>query len=160
MEKIIYYIEDAEKRVRKSDHILYITFPLIKDKKLLLKVLLELKVAILDCINAILQMEYISKRINLSQDPKTNLRIFQLECAPNFNINEEEIRRIKDLITLAEKHKKSHFEFVKDDKIVILSENFQQDSISFEEIKDFLLLSKSILKKTSIGLKKGFLRKL
>lgn len=156
MEKVIYYIEDAERRVRKSDHILYITFPLIKDKKLLLKVLLELKIAILDCINAILQMEYVSKKINLSQDPNVNLRTFQLECAPRFNIDEKEVIGIRKLIELAEKHKKSHFEFVKDDKIIILSENFQQETISLEEIKSFLLLSKDILKKTSIGLKRGF----
>ena len=53
------------------------TFPLVKDKKLLLKILLELKKGLAHIINAILQYEYLYKRIRLSQDSKSNFNVFK-----------------------------------------------------------------------------------
>ena len=65
MERFLEYIQEAEKIIQTVDHMAYITFPLIKDKKLLLKILLETKIAVANCINSILQHEYIYKRITL-----------------------------------------------------------------------------------------------
>ena len=48
----------------------------------------------------------------------------------------------------------SPIEFVKNEKIIILSENLKIETINIEKIKEFLLLSKNILAKT----KKGILR--
>ena len=59
------------------------------------------------------------------------------------------------LFEIAEKHKQSSMEFVKNEKIVILSENFNHIEITLEKIREFLALSKSILQKT----KENFLRK-
>ena len=48
MNKIIQKIEEAEKIIANADHILYVSFPLIQDKRLLIRVLSELKKAILE----------------------------------------------------------------------------------------------------------------
>lgn len=148
MQKFVEYLLEAERKTKAIDHMLYVTFPLIKDKKLLLKILSESKIVIADCINSILQYEYINKRIELTKDPKTNFKLFKEKCSKRYNITEQEIKLILDLFEIIEIYKKSYFDFPRDDKIIIISENMQYKDLPFEKIKEFLLLTKDILKKT------------
>jgi len=153
MEKFIENLQEAQKTIRIADHLLYMTFPLVKDKKLLLKIVLELKKGLTHGINAILQYEYLYKRIRLSPDSKANFKIFQQKCAPRYNISDEEIRTVLEIFNLVEKHKKSPMEFVKNEKVVILSQDLQIDIITFEKTKEFLQISKEILGKIRLALK-------
>jgi len=148
MEKFLEYLREAEKIVQTVDHMAYVTFPLIKDKRLLLKLLIETKTAVANCINAILQYEYLNKRITLFKDPKINFRVFKEKCAPGYKITYEEIKLISELFEVSEKHKQSQMEFLKDDKIVILSKNLDINVITPEKTKRFLALAKDILRKT------------
>ena len=154
MEKFLEYLRTAEEKIQTADHMIYITFPLIKDKRLLLKILSEINIIVLNIMNSILQYEYIYKRINLTRDAKENLRIFVQECAPRYNITEQELKLILEILDLAKKHKESPFEFVKEEKVVILSENLKPSAITLEKTKEFLLVVKSMLKKTREGMKK------
>ena len=148
MEKFIEYLAEAERIIKTADHLIYMTFPLVKDKKLLLKILSETKIVITNCINSILQYEYLYKRIKLYKDPKTNFRTFREKCAPRYKITKEEIKIIIELFEIVENHKQSPFEFVKNEKIIILSENLEQKTLTIEKTKEFLLLAKNILKKS------------
>ena len=59
MEKFLKDIQEAEKLIRKIDHMTYMTYPLIQDKRLILKIISETKNAIIKCINSILHYEYL-----------------------------------------------------------------------------------------------------
>lgn len=154
MEKFLEYLKTAEEKTQTVDHMIYVTFPLIKDKKLLLKILSEMNIIVLTTINSILQYEYLYKRIDLTRDAKTNLKIFAQQCAPLYQITEQEIKLILELINLAEKHKKSPFEFIKEEKVVILSEHLKPSTITLDKAKEFLLNIKIILKKTKETMKR------
>ena len=156
MEKFLENIQEAEKDLRTLDHMIYVTFPLIKDKRLLLKVVQDIKDVITNCITSILQYEYLYKRISLYRDSRENLKTFTEKCAQRYNIGKEEIRLILELFRLVENHKKSPFEFVKDEKIVILSENSKPTTMTLEKAKEFLITAKDILRKTKEGIKVGF----
>ncbi|HEA46280.1 MAG TPA: hypothetical protein ENH99_00685 [Candidatus Pacearchaeota archaeon] len=156
MERFLENVIEAEKIIRTSDHIIYITFPLVKDKRLLLKVLQEIKNAVTLCISAVLQYDYVFKRINLYKDPKSNFKTFIDKCAPRYNITKEEIDSINELFDFIEKHKESPFEFVKDDKVIILSSSLKPKTLTLEKVKEFLILSKEILKKTRDSVKRNF----
>ena len=148
MEKFLESLNKAEKIIQAADHMFYITLPLIKDKRLLLRILLETNIAVANCINLILQYEYLFKRISLYTDSKENLRTFEKNCAPRYNITEQELRSIFELFDLVKRHKESPFEFMKNGKVVILSKNLEQKIISDEKIKEFLIIAKQVLKKT------------
>jgi hypothetical protein len=148
MEKFLENLHEAEQLIKKIDHMVYVTYPLIQDKRLVLKIISETKNAIIRCINSILQYEYLYKRVRLTKDPKENLRIFKVKCAPRYNISIEEIKLMLKLFDLIEKHKKSPFEFRKQEKIVILSENSSPKIIVIEDAKEFLALAKGILLKS------------
>ena len=73
-----------------------------------------------------------------------------------YNIGKEEIRLILELFKFVENHKKSPFEFIKEEKIVILSENSKPTIITLEKTKEFLITAKDILRKTKEGIKGSF----
>lgn len=156
MEKFIEYLQEAEKKIRTVDHLIYMSFPIIKEKRLLLKIFEDIKTIITNCINAILQYEYLYKRIRLSQNPKTNLETFKIKCAPKYGLTKEDISEITELFDIVEKHKESPIEFVKENKIIILSENMKQKTVKIEKTKELLLLTKRILQKS----KEKILRKI
>lgn len=148
MEKFLENLIAAEKTIKTADHMIYVTFPLIKDKRLLLKILQEMKNAIALCINSILQYEYLYKRIKLYKDSRLNFKIFIERCVPRYGITKEEINLILDLFDFVEKHKESPFEFVKDEKLVIMSNGLRPKIMTVEKTKEFMIVAKSILKKT------------
>ncbi|MEK6840573.1 MAG: hypothetical protein AABX79_01320 [Nanoarchaeota archaeon] len=156
MEKFLENIREAEKNLRTVDHMVYVTFPLLKDKRLLLKALQDTKGIITHCITSILQYEYLYKRINLYKDSGENLRTFTEKCAARYGIGKEETRLIMELFEFVDRHKASPFEFVKNEKIIILSENSRPTALSLEKIKEFLIMAKGILKKTKEGMKSHF----
>ncbi len=150
-ERYILSLEQAKKHLQTADHLAYITFPLLKENKLLLKVLEELNFALLNAINAILQYEYTYKRISIYQNARDNLETFK-RISVRYSINQLQLSKVMEIISLAEKHKKSPFEFVKNNKIVIMSEGMNTDTITLESIKAYILEVKDLLKKANLAI--------
>jgi len=148
MQNYLNHLQGAEKIIKISDHMIYVTYPLIKDKRLLLKIILETKKAVESCINSILHYESLYKRITLKKEQRENFRIFEHKCSGAYSITQNEIRLILELFELAERHERSTMEFVRNGKVVILSESLEHRIITIEKAKEFLELAKSILKKT------------
>lgn len=123
MEKFFENIQKTEEELRTIDHIVYVTFPLINDKNILIKSLLKIKESVVRCINLILQYEYFHKRIELSNNPTKNFMLFKEKCSMKYSIGESEIRAIENLFDLVKSHRQSPMEFIKNGKVVILSDN-------------------------------------
>ena len=145
-------IDEASRIIRTASHLTYVTFPLVKEKRLLLKILVEVKKAITKCINSMLQFDYLYKRVGLTTDSEKNIQTFITKTATRFNINREEIKQVLELFSIIEKHNKSSMEFVKDEKIVILNGNSQTTIITIERTKEFISLAENLLKKTEKGI--------
>jgi len=106
-EKFIENLDKAASLLQTADHMLYMTYPLVKEKRLLLKILNETYTVVLSTVNAILQYEYFYKRINLYKDAKANFQVFQNKCAPRYGITTEQTEKIIEIFNLAEKHKET-----------------------------------------------------
>ena len=98
MEKFFENLEKSEKIIQTAGHLLYVTYPLVKDKKLLLKILTEIKNGLASCINAVLQYEYLYGRVRLSQDAKINFKTFMEKCCPRYNISETEVKKVTEYL--------------------------------------------------------------
>lgn len=145
MEKFLLNLQKADNSIRVLDHIVYVSFPLIKDKKILLKVLLEVQGIFVRLINSVLHYEYLYERVRLSSNSKMNFRNFKLKCALRYGLSENDICLIDNLFELVEFHKKSSMDVFKEGKVFIFSDNMNSKSFSLEEIKAFLNLSKRFL---------------
>jgi len=143
-------LEKATKHAFVADHLIYTTYSLLKDKRLLLKILEELYNASLNLINTILQYDYLYKRINLYKDSRANFQTFREKCAPRYGISPEQISKILEIFSLIEKHRQSPFEFMKRDRLVIMSNGMAIDTLSIEKMKGFNLNVKDMIRKASI----------
>lgn len=123
----------------------YVTFPLVNEQRLLLKIFDEIYHSIIQCINTILNYEYLYKRIRLYQDNRDNLNTFMNKCAKNYGLDNLQIKIIKEIIEINKKHKQSAMEFVKKDKIVILSDGLGTETLDLRVIKQYLLLAKELV---------------
>ena len=141
-------LQKARKKIEFADHMVYITFPLIKENKLIIKILAEINNALKILITSILQYEYEYKRIRLYKNPDINFQTFA-RISEKYSISQKEITEIKEILFLIKKHENSSFEFSKAEKFIIMA-NSQAISISLEKIKNYLNTVKNLLKKAEI----------
>jgi len=153
MEKYQEHLENAIKNMRIADHIVYITYPVVRDKRLLLSSINKIYESLLSVINAILQYDYLWKRIKLYENAKDNFRVFLEKSGPRYGLTSQEITKIIEFISLVETHKKSPIEFLRREKIVIMTDNLQTKTIDIELIKSYLSLVKSLIAKARFLLK-------
>ena len=150
MEKYQENLKNAIRTLKIADHMLYVTYPLVNEKRLLLKIFDEIYKSIISCINAILNYETLYKRIRLYSNPRDNFNLFETKCAKNYEISNEQIKQIKKLIILNKQHQDSAMEFIKKEKVVILSDSLKTETLDLIKVKKHLLLAKEILLKTSM----------
>lgn len=147
------YEEDlraALKHLQIADHITYVTYPLVNEKRLILKVLEEVTLGIMSSINCMINYKYPLKKIKLDNN---NLEEILKEVSKDYDLTNEQIMKIKEILELNEKHKKSGMEFVKDEKVVVLSDNLTLQTINIQKIKEFLLLAKRLIIKFNLKIR-------
>lgn len=145
-------LKKAVHNIRIADHMIYVTYPVIKDKRLLLKALDEVYDSVVFTINSILQYDYLNKRVILSKNAHENFDTFITKCATRYNLNTEELASIKELLYLTENHRKSSMEFARKERIVILSDALKTAVIDSDKLKKYLNLAKNLVNKAKFGM--------
>jgi len=143
-------LDEAIRMIKTVDHMVYVTYPILKENRLLIKMLEQINNAVFNIINAIMQHEYTYKRIRLYSDLRTNMEIFEDKVAPRYEISKETMQGIRQVMQLIEKHKKSPMEFVRQNKFIIMSENLETENITLGKLKFFLTIAKELLKKAEM----------
>lgn len=145
MEKFAESLQNAEKYLANADHIFYVTSKLVNDKKILLNVLENLYKSLLYSIDSVLQLEFLLKRVKLAKNSNENLQIFK-NFAEKYGITKDEIKIIDDILFVIKRHKQSSMEFLRGEKIVIMSESLPC-YIDTAKIKSYSETTKSIFDK-------------
>jgi len=146
MEEFEKNLKEAVRHLQIADHMAYVTFPLVNEYRLLLKIFDETYSSIINCINSILNYEYLYKRIQLYNNHSDNMDTF-VRIAKDYELSNEQVKKIKEVIELNKKHKQSAMEFVKKDKVVIMSDSLSTQVLDLRLIKEYLLLAKELMVK-------------
>ena len=141
-------LEEAKRILRTADHMVYITYPVFKENRLLIKVLEEVYHAVRKTVDLIMAYEYGHKRMKIYSDPNLNMTLFEQKCAQRYSISSEEIIGIKKIIALFEAHKTSPMEFSRQNKFIIMTDDLRTDSITVPNLKSMLGLAKNLVRKT------------
>ena len=138
------HLFEAKKHQRIADHMTYVTYPILNEKRLLIKIFEEVCKSITFGIKSIISFEN-----NIKNNVIINEYDRFLFHAKNYNLNNRQISIIKEIIELENYHKNSSMEFMKKEKIVILSDNLSYQTLDISQIKRYLLLSRQFLEKIS-----------
>jgi hypothetical protein len=130
-------LDQARKEVRISDHIISVTMPMLKDKKLLLSATNHIEKSIYHI------MCYFVKK---SKKPiPSNQGLLKSMFFESYTGPQEMIDIVKDVDKIVSMKQQEQISFIKGSDIVILTSNYKTNVIKEEEIKEILGALKSFL---------------
>ncbi|MDP6548172.1 MAG: hypothetical protein QF917_04415 [Candidatus Woesearchaeota archaeon] len=150
MEKFQELREQAKKKLQLADHILTMTYPLVKDSRLLIAAVENLFLAFTNGMNSVLYYERTFKRIPPFPDNFTSkFELFKDKCAKRYEIDSEYLKIIRDIKEIIIAHKKSPVEFSRKENFVICNGDYRMRSISSNELKAYVEKAKLFIKTVS-----------
>ena len=150
MEKFQELREQAKKKLQLADHILTMTYPLVKDSRLLIAAVENLFLAFTNGMNSVLYYERLFKRIWPFPDNFTSkFDVFKDKCVKRYELDAEYLKIMRDIKDIIVAHKKSPMEFSRKENFVICSDNYRMRSISANELKVYVEKAKLFIKTVS-----------
>ena len=121
----------------------YVTYPLIKETKLLLNIINNLNLALLNCMYAFLLYErYYKRTMGIPDNLKGKLDLL-LHLGIRYGIKREDIDLIKGINEIVEAHKKSPIEFTRKEKFVIFNNSYSSyKSVDIDSVKKYISKAK------------------
>ncbi|RMF06793.1 hypothetical protein D6764_01435 [Candidatus Woesearchaeota archaeon] len=146
MERFQIAREKARRNIQVADHMLTITYPMVKDPKLLLAVLENIFLAITNGMASVLYYERLFKKIPPFHDTfESKYNMFVAKIIPRYNIDKKILKIIAEVRDTILEHKKSPVEFARKDSFVICSDNYKMKKITIEELKKYISETKKFL---------------
>ena len=138
--------EKAVQQYESARHLLQITFPLVKDPKLLMGVIHNISASLEYSMNAILAYERILRLVPIyGPEFRSRFNLFRLKSVKRNNIPPETINLINELRQVLDLHKKSPIGFQRGNKFVICNKDYELKVISIKEIQTYLDKTKEML---------------
>jgi hypothetical protein len=133
------YKRKASRNIEIGDHLLTVTYPLLKDSKLLLGVLENIFLALTNSMSSVLYYELEFKRIPPFKDEfDSKYSVFARRVVPRYRTRKETLELLQEVKDLVMKHKKSPVEFVRKDKYIICDENYGFDALDTALLRKYL----------------------
>ena len=143
MEKFQVTREESKKYLKIADHMLTVTYPLVKDPKLLLAVMENLFLSLTKAMASILYYERYYKRIPPFHDTfESKFNMLRLKVAGMYNMRPEYIKMIEEIKSTIVEHKNAPVEFARKDIFVIYSDNYSMKTLSIKEMKEYVAKAK------------------
>jgi hypothetical protein len=151
MEKFQESRQNALKYLKTADHMVSVTYNVIKDTKLLVAILENLNLALQETMNSILYYDRMFKKIPPYQDTfESSYNMFRLKCARHYNLDSEYITTIAEVKEMLDEHRKAPVEFIKNDKFVICNESYRMKALSIIDIKKYVARAKLFIQEANI----------
>jgi|SRR3989338_487406 len=136
-----------------ADHLVYVTFNVVRDHKIILTALENLSNSLTNGMNAILEYERLYKRIMpLADNFESRFDVFK-KVFEKYGFSNEEMSLIVDLKKFLEERKDAPLEFTRSNKVVICYDNYKMRSVSLDDAKKYLSTTKTFLFKVNKVLK-------
>jgi hypothetical protein len=148
MENIIAILREANSKLNTADHLAYVTYPLVKEAKLLLTTTANVYSAMTLAMEALLQYDRYYKRISFV--PNEFMQKYEMfkQSSRKYNIDRMTIALMLDLKSLIELHKKSPMVFTREQKLVIASHGFSvMKTLNIESVKKYVEQAKPLIAK-------------
>lgn len=148
MENIKALLKEANTKLNTADHLAYVTYPLVKETKLLLTTTENVYISMILAMEALLQYDRYYKRISyVPSDFMQKYEIFK-QISRKYNIDRLAIAMMLDLKNLIELHKKSPMVFTREQKLVIASHGFNvMKTLNIDNVKKYIQQAKPFITK-------------
>lgn len=136
----------AEQKLKVADHILTMTYPLVKDPKLLLNVAMNIVECMEFALSSVLEFERLFKRIPpYQEDLNEKIELFENYVVKKHSMPGKYRETLLGLKEFIASHKDATVEFIRKDKMVVADEDYRLMSISPVEIQKHLHVARDFL---------------
>ena len=124
MESFHQLISEAKRSYDTADHLAYVTYPMIKEPKLIITIITHINNALLAAMQALLEHERLYKRISyIPEDFMTRIHILRQSVFPRYKMYDYS-KLILEIMNILNSHKSSNMEFIRRDKYFIYSNSY------------------------------------
>ena len=146
MERFQEELEAGRRHLRTADHLVSITYPLVKDNKLLITALENLISAGKNLMASMLHYEQAFKRVpRFQEDFDSMVQLFRFKCTPNYNLSRDYGASMDELKVLAENHRTSTVEFTRGDGLVMFSDSSNFRKVTHTQLRSLIGTMKRML---------------
>ncbi len=150
MEKPILFAKEATKAFKTADHLTYVTFPLLNDQKLFATIAEKLKEALDKGMKAVLEFDYLYKRIQfVPADFQARVTLFRQYAPKKYNFNQSVFATMQDIEEIVTRRRESPIEFIRKDRLVIASSDYRLKTVNLEKIKEYVQNTKMFISKVN-----------
>ena len=148
--------EKARKNINIADHMIYMTYNVVKDPKLLLTIMDNIFLSLTYGMSSLLHYERMYKKVAaFPENFESKLELFKERVAPKYGIPLENIKMMQKVKDIILEHKRSPMEFVRGNKFVICNDSYKMRTLSVDEIKEYIKKTKEFLEQTEAVTKKN-----
>ena len=148
MQEIFNSLKTSKQAFAKADHLVYMTYPAVKEVKLLYTAVEALNTALLHSLDSLLRYERLYKRIsNLPKDLNSKLLIYKEYCVHKYEFDPNISLLIREIAKIVKARKDAPIEFVRKNKFVICSDDYRMKVIDEKTIKKYLSLTRPFIGK-------------
>jgi len=132
-------MEKAKKEFQTTDHLIYMTYPLVKDKKLLIVITMGLFEVVKSCMGVLLEKERLERNImTLPMNFNSRFFLFREKCAEKYGIKDEMLKLISELNKLIEEQNENSNRFMGEEELVICNEGYTNlKTLDINLLKDY-----------------------
>ncbi len=149
MEKYQQCKSDSERLMKLADHVLTMTYPLVQDPKILKIVLNNVYEAMFKTLGYLLNYERYYKRIPPFTENYGAMVELSKGVFTRYKISTGYVGFLNEIKEIVELQKQSDVEFVRKEKVVFASKDYDLNSISVKELKDFISKAKLFMQDVS-----------
>ena len=150
MEKSMHLAREATKAFKIADHLIYVTFPLLNDQKLFATVAEKLKEALDKGMRAVLEYDYLYKRIQfVPTDFQACLSLFQQYAPKKYGFDSKHFTTMQEVEEIVTRRRESPIEFIRRDRLVIASSDYRLKTVNLEKIKNMAQNTKTFISKVN-----------
>lgn len=147
MEKLKQLVAESNAQFRKADHLAYVTYPVVRETKLLYAIAEVIYDSLDKGVKAVLEYERMYKRIPLVPGTfETELEIFK-DVAEKYGFDRNIVLLLLDLRRLVKAKKDSPVEFVRKDKFVICDEDYTMNVLDINKVKAYVMDTRAFMDK-------------
>ena len=149
MERVQRFIEEAKETFKSADHLTYMTYPMLREPKLIYSIAEKLYVANSRIMDAILYHEHAQKTISVVPvEFETRFNLFKGELTKKHKVSNETIQTISDLYELVQANRNCPIAFPKNESYNFYCNNSIKKTITIELAKKYLNMTRQFIKQT------------
>ncbi len=143
MEELQFKFKDAVDSLKRASHMLHVTYPLVKDPRLFIGIMINLDKSLKSGLDSLLYYERMYKKISpYPDDFILKLEVFRKIIGTRYNFDKDLPKFIFKIDQIMKNRKKAPVEFAKNGNFVICDSDYRTKILKPEEIKEYLSKAK------------------